>query len=204
MAVTSFVSVSETKSAFASNNTLYIADNKNNILLKKPYTAKTVKGSTPFCAQLSKDGSMLAFHINPGEIQLLNTKNGELIKTINADFNFVGDMEFADAENLLIVREEYGGWSMRYFDISSGNEVKIKTLELPSYSKEVSSFCLNADQSKLVLVHRGANAYIYDFPAKKLLHEFKISHTVKTVKTKFIGDKLGIRTDYGCFSLYNV
>ena len=104
---------------------------------------------------------------------------------------------------MLVVREQYGTWGMRYFDLARNEEVKMESLDIPEYTKEVRTFCFNEDQSILVLVQQ-TNAYVFDFKAKKLLHNFGIEHTVKTCGIKFAGEKIGVRTDYGCFSLYHI
>lgn len=200
---TSFVSVSKDKTAFATNEKIYIIDNQNNILHTLNYGIETIKGTTPFCGKLSKDGKLLAVHNKVGEVQIIDTANGEIAKKIVADFQMIEEMEFANDNNLLIIQEQYGTWGMRYFDLSDNKEIKIDGLKIPEYTQEVRTFCFNADQSKLVLVQQ-TNAYVFDFNAKKLLHSFEIEHVVKTCKIKFVEDKLGVRTDYGCFSIYNV
>jgi hypothetical protein len=199
----SFVSVSKDKTAFATNGKIYITDNENNTLLSINYDTEIIKGTVPFCGKLSEDGKLLAFHNKVGEIQIIDTAKGEIVKKIVADFEMVEQMEFASNNNLLLIQEQYGTWGMRYFDLSDNKEIKIDGFKMPEYTQEVSAFCFNSDQSKLVLVQR-TSAHVFDFNSKKLLHSFEIEHTVKTCKMKFVKDKLGVRTDYGCFSIYNV
>jgi hypothetical protein len=201
----SFLSVSKELTAFATNGEIYIIDNQNNALLTINYNAGELYGghTPPFCGKLSKDGKLLAFHNKAGEIQIIDTFDGKTIKKIVGDFELVEQMVFAKNNNLLVVQEQYGTWGMRYFDLAGCKEIKIDSLKIPEYSKDVSAFCFNADQSKLVLVQR-ANAHIFDFNAQKLLHSFEIEHVVKTCCIKFAGENLGVRTDYGCFSIYNV
>ena len=200
---TSFVSVSKDKTAFATNGRIYIVGNQNNILHTMDYDVETIKGTTPFCGRLSEDGKRLAFHNKVGEIQIIDTEKGEIANKIVADFEMVEQMEFANNDNLLLMQEHYGTRGMRYFDLSDNKEIKIDGFKMPAYTQEVRNFCFNSDQSKLVLV-QGTTAYVFDFNAKKLLHGFEIEHTIKTCKIKFVGDKLGVRTDYGCFSIYHV
>jgi tricorn protease-like protein len=169
----------------------------------QPLIIEMINGNTPFACTMSADGKQLAFHNKVGEIQIIDTANGKTIQTIVADIEMIEEMAFADNNNLLLVQEQYGTWGMRYFDLSSNKEIKIDGLKLPEYTQQVRNFCFNADLSKLVLVQR-ATAHVFDFNEKKLLHSFEIEHTVKTCAIKFIGDKLGVRTDYGCFSIYNV
>ncbi len=200
---TSFISVSQNRSAYATSGNIYITDNQNNILHTLPYSTETIHGSTPFCGKLSDDGKLLAFHNKPGKIQIIDTTNGALINEISGDFEMIDQMEFADNNNLLVTREHYGTWGMRYFDLSNFQETEISGLQPPDQFKDVNAFCFSADQSKLVLVRR-TNAYVFDFNEKKHVHSFTIDHIVKTCNVKFIGKNLGVRTDYGCFSLYNV
>lgn len=200
---TSFVSVSKDKTAFANFDKIAVIDNKNEILFTQNYTYEVVKGSTPFCGKISGDGKLLAFHNKVGEIQIIDAENGQLLNKIEGDFKMIDQMEFTNNNQLLVAREQYGTWGMRYFDLSTNKEIKIKELEIPEYSKDVNAFCFNADQTKLVLVQMD-RTHVFDFKNKTFLHSFKIEHLVKTCKIKFIEEKLGVRTDYGCFSIYNV
>ncbi|MHC8947991.1 hypothetical protein [Sphingobacterium hungaricum] len=201
--IDSFVSVADDKSAFATLNQLTVMDNQNKVLHSKAYEVEIVKGSSPFCGKLSKDGKLLAFHNKVGKIQIIDTITGDVMNTIVADFQLLNQLEFADNNKLLVAREQYGTWGMHYFDLSTNKEIQIKELEIPEYTKEVNAFCFNKDQTKLVLLQR-ANAHVFDFSNKKHVHSFKIEHLVKTCKIKFVGNQLGARTDYGCFSIYNV
>ncbi|WP_249291440.1 hypothetical protein [Campylobacter curvus] len=46
-------------------------------------------------------------------------------------------------------------------------------------------------------------AYLVDL-ANQNVREFEIEHIVKSCEAKFIDENLAVRTDYGCFSLYNI
>jgi hypothetical protein len=67
----------------------------------------------------------------------------------------------------------------------------------------VQTCCLNADQSRLAVL-RGTWVELFDAATRKLMHRFRLSHCVKTAKLRFVGETLGVHTDYGCFSLYQV
>ena len=201
--VDSFISVAKDKIAFATLGKLCILDNQNKIIHASGYEVEVIKGTTPFCGKLSNDGKLLAFHNQVGEIQIIDAKNGNLLSKINGTFEMVFQLEFANDNKLLVVREQYGTWGMRYFDLSTNEEIEMKDLEIPEFTKEVNAFCFNTDQTKLVLLQR-VTAYVFDFTNKKLLSSFKIEHLGKKCEIKFVGEKLGVRTDYGCFSLYKV
>jgi hypothetical protein len=200
---TSFISVTNDRTAFATSGQISIIDNRNKVLSTRDYDIEIIKGSTPFCGKLSNDGKLLAFHNKVGEIQIIDTTDGKLQNKIVGDFEMVSQIEFTNNNDLLVLREQYGTWGMRYFDLSAGKEIKLESLEIPEYAKNVDAFCFNEDQSKLVLIQR-ERAKVFDFNARKLLHSFKIEHVVKSCNIKFVGERLGVRTDYGCFSIYNV
>lgn len=201
--IDSFISVADDKTGFATLNKLTVIDNQNKVLQTKEYEIEVINGNSPFCGKLSADGKLLAFHNKAGEIQIIDAVSGNLLNKIVADFQIVSQFEFADDNKLLVVRERYGTLGMRYFDLSTNKETLMKEIEIPEYTKDVNAFCFNDDRTKLVLLHRG-DAHVFDFLNKKLLNSFKIEHLVKKCEIKFVGEKLGVRTDYGCFSLYNV
>jgi len=64
----------------------------------------------------------------------------------------------------------------------------------------VSGKLLNLRLSDKHLISETGN----DFNTKTFLHSFDLQHVVKTCNIKFVGEKLGVRSDYGCFSIYNV
>ena len=201
---TSFISVSHNKIAFAKSDKISVIDDENKILFTRNYDYEVIQGVIPFCGKLSQDGALLAFHNKVGQIEIIDAKTGNLLNKIIGDFGIVGQLEFAENNTLLVIREEYATtWGMRYFDLTSNKEISIKELEIPAYSKDVNIFCFNNDQTKLVLLQR-ANVYVFDFINKKLLHSFKIEHFVKKCKVEFIEENLGVRTDYGCFSIYKI
>ncbi|TDS12919.1 hypothetical protein [Sphingobacterium paludis] len=57
----------------------------------------------------------------------------------------VYQFEFADDNKVLVVRQQYGSWGMRNFDLTNYDEIQIKEIEIPEYSKDVNAFCFNAD-----------------------------------------------------------
>jgi uncharacterized protein YhfF len=201
--VASFVAVSREKVVFATNHNFQVRDKQKNTLLQQNFDTEIVNGSIPFCAALSGDGKVLALHNKTGKIKILSTLDGNLLNTIESDFLTIRQMEFIDEDKHLAINEATGDRRMRYFEVATGTELTYESLDIPSWSKDVQHFVFNADQSKLVLLQR-TNAYVFDFKNKVLQHHFKINHCVKTARSKFIGDLLAFRTDYGCFSLYRV
>lgn len=200
---TSFLSVTDTKIAFATNRTITVLDNKLRLQNHQAYSFEVIRGTTPFCGKLSGDGSLLAFHHEVAKIDIIETSTGKLLYTLKGAFEMVAQMEFSKDNQLLIIREQYGSWGMRYFDLDTKCELKIPALEIPEYTKDVNGFCFNKDQSILV-IRQLFTVHVFDFINKKHIHQFKIEHLVKKAELKFVEGQLGVRTDYGCFSIYNV
>jgi len=200
----SFLSVTQNRTGYATNGKIFTRDNENNVLLNRNYEKLSMDNDSSFCGKLSNDGKLLAFHNTAGEIQIIDTTTGNVLNKITADFENIKQIEFAENNKLLVTREHYGSWGMRYFDLSNNNEIKIEGLAIPAYSYILMDFCFNKDQSKLVIIDRTSVVYIYDFENKKFLYSFKIQHSVQRSEIKFIGENLAVRTDYGCFSIYTI
>ena len=64
-----------------------------------------------------------------------------------------------------------------------------------------SEFCVEA--GKLVVIDQ-SRAYVTDLKSGNAMAEFSLDHVVKSCEAKFIDGKLAVRTDYGCFSLYEI
>ena len=200
----SFVSLCNSRMAYGSAPAVVVQDiNSDKRIFERNFTPELYSGhSHQFQGAISKNGKLLAICIHSGQLIIIDLDSGKEI-IINGSFEMIVQMEFANNDTLLVIKEQYGTWGVRYFDLVTTTEIEFPTLNAFSHSKEVDSFCFNEDQSKLVMVKR-TNAYIFDFSNKQLLHTFKIDHCVKNAKPKFIGELLGFRTDYGCFSLYKV
>lgn len=199
----SFISVSDNNIAYGSHPKMYVRNDSNDIIFEKDFEVEIIKGSIAFCAGLSKNGKILVFHNKEGEIELTDIQTGKLIRTIKGEFRMIDQMQFVDNDSTLVIREQYGKWCLHFFDVDKGAELAYPELSVPEYSPTIFSFCFNEDESILVQLHL-TNAYVFDYANKKLLYSFPIEHCVKKAEAKFIDNQLGVRTDYGCFSLYNI
>lgn len=187
-----------------------------NIIVKDMKTEKILLSITIECDKynghscqlvgaLSKDGHVLALCNKIGEIQLIDVFTGNIVNIITAKLGLVKKMEFASSDNILVVLEQYENWGVRFFDVKNKEEI-IKPFEEGSLSRRgevINAFCFNYTQDKFAILNR-KEIQIYDFKKRSLLLSFKAEHMVKTGAISFVGDKLGIRTDYGCLSLYEV
>jgi hypothetical protein len=199
----SFVAVAAGHTAFAANNELVVLDSDRRVLFRQPFTTQLLKGSLVFAAALGQNGQVLAVHTSPGEVQLRSALDGTLQHTLIGDFGLVRQLEFMAYDQLLLLLELHGTGRLRCFDLARQAEVDFTLRGGEDGPSWVQTYCLNADRSRLAVL-RGSWVELFDPATQQLLHRFRLRHCVKTAKLRFVGDTLGARTDYGCFSLYQV
>ena len=149
------------------------------------------------CAALSADASMLALCTKENELQILNAKNGEILSEVRAEFGVLDKICFLD-ENTLLLRQ-YLENKIFCLDIKSAKVTKQPWIK-DEYLR-ASEFCVEA--GKLVVIDQ-SRAYVTDLKSGNAMAEFSLDHVVKSCEAKFIDGKLAVRTDYGCFSLYEI
>ena len=149
------------------------------------------------CAALSADASTLAICTKENELQILNVKNGEILSEVRAEFGALDKICFLD-ENALLVRQ-YLENKLFCLDIKSAKVTKQPWIK-DEYLR-ASEFCVEA--GKLVMIDQ-SRAYAINLKSGNAMAEFTLDHVVKSCEAKFIDGKLAVRTDYGCFSLYEI
>ena len=149
------------------------------------------------CAALNSDASVLALYTKENELQILNTKNGEILSEVRAEFGALDKICFLD-ENTLLVRQ-YLENKLFCMDIKSAKISKQPWIK-DEYLR-ASEFCMDGD--KLVVIDQ-SRAYATNLQSGDVMAEFTLDHVVKSCEAKFIDGKLAVRTDYGCFSLYEI
>ena len=149
------------------------------------------------CAALSADASMLALCTKENKLQILNAKNGEILSELRAEFGVLDKICFLD-ENTLLLRQ-YLENKLFCLDIKSAKVTKQPWIK-DEYLR-ASEFCVEA--GKLVVVDQ-SRAYAINLKSGDVMAEFTLDHVVKSCEAKFIDGKLAVRTDYGCFSLYEI
>ena len=149
------------------------------------------------CAALSADASMLALCTKENELQILNAKNGEILSELRAEFGMLDKICFLD-ENTLLLRQHLEN-KLFCLDIKSAKVTKQPWIK-DEYLR-ASEFC--AEAGKLVVIDQ-SRGYAIDLKSGEMRAEFRLDHVVKNCEAKFINDKLAVRTDYGCFSLYEI
>jgi len=149
------------------------------------------------CAALSVDASMLALCTKENELQILNAKNGEILSELRAEFGVLDKICFLDDETLLL--RQHLENKLLSLDIKSAKVTKQPWIK-DEYLR-ASEFCVEA--GKLVVIDQSMG-YVTDLKSGNAMAEFTLDHVVKCCEAKFIDGKLAVRTDYGCFSLYEI
>ena len=161
------------------------------------YKCSTKNHVPILCAALSADASMLALCTKENELQILNAKNGEILSELRAEFGVLDKICFLD-ENTLLLRQ-YLENKLFCLDIKSANVTKQPWIK-DEYLR-ASEFCVEA--GKLVVIDQSMG-YAINLKSGNAMAEFTLDHVVKSCEAKFIDGKLAVRTDYGCFSLYEI
>ena len=161
------------------------------------YKCSTKNHVPILCAALSADASMLALCTKENELQILNAKNGEILSELRAEFGVLDKICFLD-ENTLLLRQ-YLENKLFCLDIKSAKVTKQPWIK-DEYLR-ASEFCEEA--GKLVVIDQ-SRAYAINPKSGNAMAEFTLDHVVKSCEAKFIDGKLAVRTDYGCFSLYEI
>ena len=149
------------------------------------------------CAALSADASMLALCTKENELQILNAKNGEILSELRAEFGALDKICFLNEKTLLI--RQYLENKLFCVDIKSAKVSKQPWIK-DEYLR-ASEFYIDA--GKLVVIDQ-SRAYAINLKSGNAMAEFTLDHLVKSCEAKFIDGKLAVRTDYGCFSLYEI
>ena len=158
------------------------------------------KSYTPIlCVALSADASMLALCTKENEVQILNAKNGEILSEVRAEFGALDKICFLDEKTLLV--RKYLENKLFCVDIKSAKVSKQPWIK-DEYLR-ASEFCLDSKAGKLVVIDQ-SRAYAANLKSGDVMAEFTLDHVVKSCEAKFIDGKLAVRTDYGCFSLYEI
>ena len=161
------------------------------------YKCSTKNHVPILCAALSADASMLAFCTKENELQILNAKNGEILSELRAEFGVLDKICFLD-ENTLLLRQHLEN-KLFCLDIKSAKVTKQPWIK-DEYLR-ASEFCVEA--GKLVVIDQ-SRGYSINLKSGNAMAEFTLDHVVKSCEAKFIDGKLAVRTDYGCFSLYEI
>lgn len=182
---------------------------KNQILMNldhKPYAFsvenETFTKSSEKIKKMSLCGNFWA-ECNKNGVQVFDAKTNKLKGKIPTEYNFVTIESVGFSQKHLIIKDLPTSQTLKFYDLQTLDLVKIKGLEIPEKFPQVVGFCVSPDGRYLVQRHY-LSAYVFDLQEEKFLFSFKIGHLVKSCKMQFLEAGLGIRTDYGCFSVYKI
>ena len=161
------------------------------------YKCSTKSHVPILCAALSIEASMLALCTKENELQILNAKNGEILSELRAEFGVLDKICFLDDKTLLL--RQHLENKLFCLDIKSAKVTKQPWIK-DEYLR-ASEFCVDTD--KLVVIDQ-SRACAINLKSGDVMAEFMLDHVVKSCEAKFIDGKLAVRTDYGCFSLYEI
>lgn len=143
-------------------------------------------------AALSKD--YLALHTKAKEVKIYDIKSGNLVASVSGKFGFLSRLGFGLGGEILLLLD------MLDFKILAFDR-DFKPLE--TKFDEAEDFCISEDGS-LAAVRLRDRVSIYCLKTMEIKQNLTIKHIVKSCDMKFIGSNLAVRTDYGCFSLYEI
>ncbi|MBO2007620.1 hypothetical protein [Hymenobacter negativus] len=199
----SFVAVAGGRTAFVANDELVVMGPDRSTLFRMPIATQLFNGSLGFAAALARSGEVLAVHTTPGEVQLRSALDGSLQHTLTGDFGLLRQLDFMGNDQFLLFLEPHSTERLRCFDLAQHTEIDFTLSGGEEWPSWVKAYCLNADQTRLAVL-KGRWVEVFGVASRQLVRRFYLSHCVKNAKLRFIGDALGARTDYGCFSLYQV
>ena len=188
----SFVCKGKSEVSFGASGKIFVTDGER-ILNFGEFKTTPIKGKAPLCAAF--DDERLALHTVSGEIKILGA-NGEILSVIEGELDVLDQICFLD-DKTLVAREYYHG-KVHCFALSSGRELKFSWQDKCDEARKI---CVNDERTKLAMIEYD-RAYLVDL-ASQNVYKFEIEHIVKSCEAKFIDKNLAVRTDYGCFSLYN-
>ncbi|GLS43376.1 WD40 repeat domain-containing protein [Methylobacterium brachythecii] len=199
----SFMSVAGTRVAWFDGTAVVVEDlATGQRLMRQPATPQLYLGhTTQMEGALSPDGRTLAFCAEAGEVRLFDVGTGAERPPWRGGFAMVRQLRFALGGQRLLMLEQYGRNTLHAFDLQSGAE----PAGWPDLG-ELARADLAVDASgQQVVVTKGNRGTLYDAATMAPRLEFRIEHVVRRCVAAWIGpDRLSIRTDYGCASLYAI
>jgi hypothetical protein len=201
----SFLSVAGTRAAWFAQPELVVRDLSlpagGNDLLRHEAQPQLHGGHTPQMEGALSPQGVLAFCVQAGEVQFLDVAGGTARPSWKGDFEMIVKLCFTPDGRWLLAKEQYGRWGLHCFDM----ETAAPRADWPALGDLANSdFALDPSGERLAVAHRG-HIEVFEFATMKSLLRFAVDHVIKRCTIAWIGnDAIGVRTDYGCASLYAV
>lgn len=187
--------------AFSTKQQLLLTNNISNLHQKK-FDLTIPRSNPSFALTLSSDAQLLAIQRRQKTLDIIDCNSLQTIITLDVSTKSIGQMAFTKDNKMVVFIDMEGYWNVRFFSLETQQELFFKDIQIPPYEYAF-YFAFNSDNSKLAITYRNT-VKIFDFQTQQFLHEFQFEHSIKKASIKFVGDLLGVRTDYGFFSLYRV
>lgn len=168
-------------------------------LLRLPLAFETYGGHSPqMAAALSPDGATVACCARSGEIVFRDVATGQVGATLSGGFEMVVGLSYTPDGRFLVVSEQYGESRHLCFDLHT---MAPRPGWPAAKSSGMASIALSPDGTRMAMV-RGRNIEVFDFASLQSQLCFRVEHMVKRCSIAWVGQYLGVQTDYGCASLY--
>ncbi|MCC9603418.1 hypothetical protein LOC67_22955 [Stieleria sp. JC731] len=160
-------------------------------------------GHTPqLCVALTQDGNQLAVCSKSGMIDVYRVDDGTKIGDIQADFQFIEELQFDSSGTLLVGNGQYGPWGPIFFDLKSMSRID-PPIKLPSLSDGATHFALHPER-RMFAVTSMDQLTVFDLDQPKPKRTIVLEHVVKNSGVGFWGDDFAVRTDLGCLTVYRI
>jgi hypothetical protein len=198
----SFLSCAGTRAAWYAEPDIMIADLADGTdLFRQAVPAELYGGHSPQMeGALSPDGAVLAYCSRAGEVIVRDVADGRVRHTWTDDFAMVSKLMFTPDGHRLIAREQYGRWRWYCLDLIDGT--RYSDWLAPSGSDRA-DLAIEPGGSRAALA-RYNEVQVLDLATLRCLLRFPIEHAVRQSTLTWVGNRLGVVTDYGCASLYAV
>jgi len=198
----SFLSVAGTRVAGIDATDLVVRDlASDRELFRRPMAPQLYGGHTPQMAGALSARGLLAWCTQAGEVQFFDLAASAERPAWRGGFEMIDTLRFTPDGRHLLAQERYGGWTLLCFDTETG----APRGGWPAFGDlSNGDFALDPSGRRMAVAH-GGHVEVFDFATMKRLLRFPVEHVVRRCRIAWVGDDtLGVRTDYGCASLYAV
>lgn len=171
--------------------------------LRRPVEPALYAGhSVQLQAELSPDGEVLAVCSTPGTIEMVEVATGQVAHSITGDFEMVSELHFTADGRWLLVKQEYGNWSLLCFDAVTG-QARTGWPDLGDLGD--AQIAVATDAHRVAIADQRGRLRILDLDSLQMQQEFQVDQVSSSFGLTWIGsDRIAIRTDLGFIGLYAV
>ena len=198
----SFLSVAGSLAAWYDEPDVVVRDLvTGNDVFRRPVQPQLYHGHTPVMKGALTTSGVLAVCHQAGSVELLDlSTGGQPAEEWHAAFEMFEKLEATPDGRWLVAKERYGAYGLYCLDLAS----MVPRSPWVELLDPRGAFALEPTSRRLALV-RNLRVHILDMDSLEEHLSFPLEHVVRNCAVEWIGnDTLGVRTDYGCASLYAV